>query len=168
MSDAEHPFEIAVCSTAGWVAKGIQDVTGGKYNHTYLITPNYTWSMEPGGLVKRPHDYWGSDNPTSRLGLAGRAPYQFLDFIGAHRKVRYDFVGDGIVGLDDLTPAWMDPFWHFIEHWEDKLVPAWFCSAFADAAAEAAGVQLFDDGRPYHAVTPMDIYRLFVAKGWAA
>lgn len=166
MTDRDHTYQIAVCETRGIFSKSIQRVTGGRYTHSYLIDGDGTWSMEPGGLIYRPFDYWGDANPTS--GFEATAVQQHLidQFVENHQHTPYDWFGDLIVGLDDLTPDWMNPFWHEIEHLEDKVSPGMFCSAFTDAVMTAAGFHLFTDRRPSHAVTPMDLYREFRDRGW--
>jgi hypothetical protein len=170
MSDREHQWEIGVCTTEGWAKYPIQFATKGRYTHSYLVTGDDaaeyglekgTYSMEPGGLIWRPYDYWGADNPHSRFRLVPFERQLVAEFVLAHGEAKYDYLGDLIVGLDDLTPAYLDKLFHQIEHIEDELNRAWFCSAFTDAAFTAAGIHVFTDGRPFHAVTPMDLYRLF-------
>lgn len=166
-TDALSPYQFGVCVTTGWTHKTIAWATGGEYTHAYISLPGETWSMEPGGLVKRELEHWGDDNPHSRYDLTTEQKMLLIKFISDHQGVKYDYVGDFIVGLDDVTIAAMDPFWHQIEHWEDKISPAWFCSAFVDAAFTYAGIKVIDDGRPAHGVTPMDLYRLVIQKnGW--
>lgn len=167
MSDRDHLYQIATCPTSGFFSKTIEGVTGGRMTHAYLIDRDGTWSMETGGLIFRPFDYWGDNSVYSRFLTTDRERKAIDRFIDAHQDVPYDWFGDLIVGLDDLTPNWLNGFWHQVEHWEDKLSPGYFCSAFVDAAFTFAGFEVFNDGRPSHAVTPMDLYREFVNRGWA-
>lgn len=165
-TDASRPYQFGVCVTTGWTHGLISWATGGQYTHAYLVLPDSTWSMEPGGLIQRPLENWGSNNPHSLYDMKDEQKKLVTQFITDHQGVRYDYLGDFIVGLDDLTPNWMDPFWHQVEHWEDKLIPAWFCSAFIDAAFTSAGVTVEDDGRPDRGVTPMDLYRVIDKNKW--
>jgi len=165
MSDKDHLWQIAVCETGGLFKRPIEFATGGRKTHSYLVTDTSTLSMEPGGLVRRPFDYWGGNPVYSQYDLTREQRARILGFIGAHRNARYDWIGDILVGFDDLTPAQLDTLFHLIEHIEDKLSWAWFCSAFTDAAFTYAGVKVIDDGRPFHAVTPMDLYRQFIKDG---
>jgi len=176
MSDRDAMFEIFTCETNGLFKYPIRFATGGKQTHSYLtvgendrgIRPG-AWSMEPGGFKWRDYDYWGANNPHSKFQLNGKEIELFLDFIVAHKKARYDFLGDFIVGLDDLTPGFFDRGFNWIEHIEDKLSWAWFCSAFTDAAMSATGRVVIEGRKTWeqHGVTPMDLFRSFVARGWA-
>lgn len=165
MSDEEHQWQIAVCETGGIMKKPIQFATGGRKTHSYLVLDTCTYSMEPGGLVERPFDYWKGNPVYSEFASTTLQQTMILNFLRQHSKAKYDYLGDFIVGIDDLTPARYDKLFHRIEKLEDTLSWAWFCSAFTDAAFTYAGFKVFDDGRPFHAVTPMDLYRLFISTG---
>lgn len=169
MADADHTWNLAVVQTGGFWSKPISLATRGRYTHAYTITGDATWSMEPAGLVQRAFDYWGDSAVYSDLQMTQQAKTAAAAWLAqrAHVGVEYDYRGDFIVGLDDITPAFLDPLFKRLEHAEDHLDPyRMFCSAFADDFASAAGIQLFQDGRPFHGVTPMDLYNLFVKKGW--
>lgn len=169
MTDAEHQWQIAVCETSGWAKKPIEFATGGRKTHAYLVLDTCTYSMEPGGLIQRPFDYWRGRPVYSRFATGTALKQQMiLSFLRQHAKARYDFPGDILVGIDDLTSPKLDGLFHLIEKAEDTLSWAWFCSAFADAAFTYAGFKILDDGRPFHAVTPMDLMREFVRRGWAS
>lgn len=166
MSDTAHKFQIAVTKTTGPLGHLIDDVTDGPFTHCYIIDEFATYSMEPDGLHKRPFDFWGTDNPTSQFDLTWVQQAKLAAFVAMHAGITpYDFIGDGIVGLDDLTPTWLDPLWRDLERFEDAHSPAWFCSAFAVAALRYAGVTILPD-RPAHSITPMDLYHLFTQEGW--
>lgn len=165
MSDV--PWEIHVCQTKGWASPIIEGATGGKYTHSYLTTASHSYSMEPTGLVRREFGYWGDDNPHSEFRLDSKQKMRVNQFLTAHALAKYDYPGDVLVGIDDLTPPFLDPVFHRIEAWRTQSgAQLWFCSAFTDAAFTYAGVKVFDDGRPFGGVTPMDLYRLFLSKGW--
>lgn len=170
-ADALHPWQIAVCPTTGWAEPIIEWATRGRMTHSYLVLADCTYSMEPGGLIERPLGYWGENSAYSAFEYAPRTEHLrksiILDFLAEHDDAKYDYLGDEIVGLDDVTPPFLDPFWHWVEKLEDKARPnAWYCSAFTDAAMTHAGFTVIDDGRPFHSVTPMDLYREFVKRGW--
>jgi len=166
-NDASHPFQIAVCPTTGWAEPVIEWATKGKYTHSYLVLADRTYSMEPDGLVEREFGFWGENSAYSNFETTADEQRAIVKYITDHAHLEYDYIGDEIVGLDDVTPRFMDPFWHVIEHFEDKMRPDHaFCSAFSDATFTSAGIKVFDDGRPSRAVTPMDLWRMFKAQGW--
>lgn len=165
--DAENPWQIAVVETQGWAKRPIQLATGGRFTHAYLTTSTHSFSMEPGGLIRREFGYWGEHAVYSRFDLTAAQKLSVLRFLDAHALAKYDWVGDGLVGLDDVTPAFLDRAFQHLEAFEDKVSWAWFCSAFVDAAFTEAGITVVDDpGRPYHGVTPNDLARAFESRGW--
>jgi hypothetical protein len=176
-NDELWPWEIFVCATNGIFAKVIDDVTKGKENHSYISVPAGFWGhkepgslgMEPGGLTWRPAGYWGPANPHSQFRLDVRGVERLKHFLTQHKNAKYDYAGDGLVGFDNLTPQFLDPFFHVLEHIEDEISPFWFCSAFSDAAFTFAGVTVIEGRKHWeeHGVTPMDLYReAFVPRGW--
>lgn len=177
-NDELYPWEIFVCATNGVFAKVIDKVTDGNENHAYISVPAGFWpgtegpgslGMEPGGLTWRPAGYWGPNNPHSQFKLDTRGVERLKHFLIAHKKAKYDYAGDVLVGFDDLTKQFLDPFFHVLEHIEDEVSPFWFCSAFADAAFTFAGVTVIEGRKHWeeHGVTPEDLYRqCFVARGW--
>lgn len=167
--DGQFPFEIFTCKTDGFFAPIIDWATDGDENHTYITLGDHSVSMEPGGLIKRPLGYWGPNNPHSQFKLNADKIVKLDAFIHAHRNAKYDYAGDVLVGVDELTGEFADKLFHLLEHVEDKVSPFWFCSAFADAAFTYAGVTVIEGRRKWeeHGVTPMDLYReCFVPNGW--
>lgn len=174
--DEQHVWEIAVCETGGWTKKPISFATGGPYTHSYMPLGALTvrgkqyapgnWSMEPGGLIWRPFGYWGEESAYTRFDLSNHQKHLVKSFMVQHERAKYDYVGDVIVGIDDLTPNFLNGAFHFIEHYEDALSPRWFCSAFTDAAFTFAGVTVIEGFKYPHGVTPMDLYRMMVSHGW--
>lgn len=177
-NDELWPWEIFTCQTDGLAADVIQRVTGGKENHSYISVPSGFWpgttgpgslGMEPSGLTWRPAGYWGPKNPHSQFKLDTRGVERLKHFLVQHKNAKYDYVGDVLVGFDDLTKQFADAFFHLLEHIEDEISPFWFCSAFSDAAFTFAGVTVIEGRKHWeeHGVTPMDLYRLcFVVNGW--
>lgn len=160
---AEHPYEIAVVSLEGPFPDLIDWATHGHYCHAFPILPTKLIEAEPQGVIESPlNRYDGCEVLVSDLKLNVVEQVKFAAFVEAQVGKRYDFLGDFLVGMDDVTPKFMDPMWHLIEHLEDRE-HCWFCSALADATVSATGRKLFTDGRPFHAVTPNDIARLLQA-----
>lgn len=178
--DQDALFEIFTCQTSGFFKYPIEFATKGRQTHAYItVGPNLlnlkpgTYSMEPGGLVWRDFDYWqpaSKNNPHSRFELDKHQQVNLCKFIIAHKDARYDWFGDGVVGLNDVSPCFTDPAWHLFEAAEVRVFPNWwFCSAFADAAFTSVGETVIR-GRSKltaKAVTPMDLTRDWVARGWA-
>jgi len=180
MADQDHLFEIFTCQTSGFFKYPIEFATRGRETHSYMtIGPNVpnlkpgTYSMEPGGLVWRPFDYWqpaDRTNPHSNFHLDKHQQVRLVNFLIAHKNVKYDWFGDILVGIDDLTPKFMDPAFHLVESVEDRISPFWFCSAMSDAAFTAAGVTVIEGRKKWaeHGVTPMDLFRDWKRRGWTS
>lgn len=166
LQDSLHPYEIAVCQTSGWTKKPIEFATGGPYTHSYLVRDKDTVSMEPGGLIARPLGYWGESSAYTRFGLTKTQRHLVDSFIDNRRDAKYDYLGDVIVGFDDLTPNFLNGAFHLVESVEDRISPFWFCSAFTDAAFTFAGITVIEGFKFPHGVTPMDLYRMMVSHGW--
>lgn len=163
---AEHPFEIAVVHLDGWFPSVIDWATRGEYCHSFAIANGHLIEAEPQGVVLSPlNRYDGMNVLVSRFDFDEDEEEKFSDFLHQQLGKKYDYVGDVIVGLDDVTPHFLDPVWHLIEHAEDHD-SSWFCSALSDRAVTAAGRTLIPGRKITKSVTPNDIAREFVRRGW--
>lgn len=157
-----HPPEgdFAVVATGGWAAKVIRWVTRSPVNHAVLsVGQGMIVEGDPKGaqlshFTKYPHAIWANWPLTSRardqIGTWGRR----------HVGVPYSWVDDAEIGMVDT--------FHWAPRWMRRRLRSTrtlMCSQLVDAAYQAAGVQLFTDGRPAGGVSPGDLYDLIHKKG---
>jgi hypothetical protein len=163
--------DFAVVATGGWVARGIRWVTRSKVNHA-ILSIGLGWIVEgdPKGAQlshasKYPHAIWAN------WPLDALQQHQIGQWGRMHVGTRYSWVDDAEIGAVDMADR-VKP----VGHWLGRAVGWLFrkrlrstrtlmCSQLVDAAYQAAGVQLFTDGRPAGAVSPGDLYILIEKRG---
>lgn len=164
---ADHTYEIAAIQMSGFWPRVINVVTRSKWDHEFVILDDCIVEANAGGVRKLPLDYYdGCTVIPSQYALNPDEQAKLKAFTLSQVGKPYDYLDDFAIGMYDLTnPVTGNWLWKLIEksleedgHWE--------CAALADAAMTAAGIKVFDDGRPTHAVSPSDLANLFLAKGW--
>jgi uncharacterized protein YycO len=87
-------------------------------------------------------------------GLTGAQRIQVVTYAVQHLNTPYSWLDDAEIGFVELfgkAPKWLRSQLRSERHM--------MCSQLCDAAYTAAGVDLFRDGRPAGAVSPMDLWR---------
>ena len=145
-----------------FVEWAIQVVTRSPVHHAILgISPTQCISDEPHGPIIRdiadfPDAYWSYFDHT---------PEQSAEIVAwghAHVKTKYGYFADAalflwlVLGIH--TPGWLARYLNNGTHFE--------CAQFCDAAYQAAGIHLFNDGRLPSAVYPGSFVPIFRANGW--
>jgi len=162
--DAQHRYSIASTTNVnGPMGHLIKAVELSQFAHSYIVLADRICEAAPGGVRFRALEEWTGAGKTvyssATVDLTTTQQDALELWCEAQIGKRYDYFGDFIVGLDAL---WLrsakrhDEEFRAVETWLDKD-DRWFCSAMADAGMSAAGVKLFDDGRPFHAVSPANL-----------
>lgn len=154
-----QPGDFAVVNTGGsLVARLIRWATRSPVNHAFVyVGGGQIIEAEPNGaqladVRKYPDAIWADVDLTQpeRTGI--------VSWARGHLGTPYSWVDDLEVGLVDVF-GWAPKFMR------DRLASTATlqCAQLVDAAYAAAGVQLFDDGRPCGGVSPGDLYHLITA-----
>lgn len=150
----------------GWAARAgmmlLRDDT--KYPHCFMVTSvirEETYAMEarPGGArMAEISDRWTSGyfyvRPAYADALsAHRAALAALDMDG----LPYGYMAYPYLALDRINVEGRLIDWYIRRETPDGYPAAPICSQLVDAALERGGIQLYDDGREHHDVTPGDV-----------
>ena len=150
--------DFGVVRTGGWAGRLIRWATRSPVNHAVLyVGGGQIVEGEPNGAALSPVSRYGNRvewanwplTPTQRGVIAqwGRAhvgtPYSWLDCLEI-----------GLVDRFGWAPGWMRS--------RLRSNRTLMCSQLVTAAYDAAGVHLFDDGRPAGGVSPGDLYTLIL------
>lgn len=152
------PGDFGVTATPGFGSWVIRVVTRSKYNHAFVVIgAGQCIEGEPGGarynrLANYPHAVYSS------FPLTGPQRAGIVAWATKHLGTPYSWLDDLEIGLVDLF-GWA-PKWMRARLRSDATLQ---CAQLVDAAYHAAGVQLFDDGRPAGGVSPADLARLIGA-----
>lgn len=148
---------------SGFGDRLIQIVTGSSFNHVVIATSNTQCvSAEPGGVRMRPISYFDNSHVVwSKFEFAAGQEYEPALFAISEVGKPYGFFDDFFIGIALLTrthtPKWLERILSDGKRWE--------CAELADAALNAAGIQLFP-GRPVGAVFPGSFVAYWKAQGW--
>jgi hypothetical protein len=137
-------------------------VTHSESSHTVVaISETECLGAEPLGARIRPI----SDFPTaiwSHFDLTNTQRAAIVNWTYNHEGTPYSYLDDAAIGIALLTgietPA-------FVRRYLDSTGHL-ICSQLADLAYQAAGIQLFDDGRVPGAVYPGSYEPIYKARGW--
>lgn len=147
--------DFGVVRTNGWAARLIRWATRSPVNHAVLCVGDQLVEGDPHGARLGRLDAYGdrviwagwtlTDNQRTEIAAWGLSrvgtPYSWLDCVEI-----------GLVDRFGWAPRWMRRRLR-----SDRTL---MCSQLVTAAYDAAGVHLFDDGRPAGGVSPGDLYDL--------
>lgn len=155
--------QIGVVRTTGFTSWVIRTFDRTPYNHDVVYAGNdEVYSCQPDGVKRMPLTAF-PDIVWSHFPLEMDQIMLILNFCEKQLTKPYDnlmFVWCGVARILGVkrTPNWI--LRRLASH------KAFICSILCDAAYEAAGYPLFQDGRAESAVDPRDIVQVFRAHGW--
>lgn len=155
--------QIALVKSHGFSSFLTSLVTRSPYTHMITYVGNdMVVSCEPSGVAQLPITAF-PEATWSHFPLELQQTATIINFTRAQLGKPYDqlmYVWCGIARIFGVkvTPNWI--LKRLASH------RAWICSQLADSAYQAAGIQLFPDGRAKGAVVPADFVPIFVKNGW--
>lgn len=153
--------QIGLHHTNGVKARVIQGVTGSYWNHmTIRLTTGLCVGAQPRGVaIRRVTDF--PDTVWSRFAYTPHQRARILQYAWAKLGWPYNWADIFLIAAN-LKLGW-HPDWlvHEISNRRNFQ-----CAQFCDAALMAAGVHVFNDGRPSGAVQPASFVPLFKDAGW--